>query len=138
MHHYRKTIKAYRKRRDLSSCPFCLPETLARAVYEGKHIYIVPNLTSYDLWEAQDVEDHLLIIPRRHVQSLSELDEKERLAVMDAAASHEAKGYSIYARGKGFINRSVQHQHTHLIKTSNKQPRILIYMQRPYYYLFKR
>jgi len=138
VNHYRKTVKVYRKRRKSQKCPFCDPETLAKAIYQNDRIYVVPNLTQYDLWESFDVKDHLLIVPKRHVVKLPELDDKEKLAIMQVAAGYEAEGYSIYARGVGFVNRSVEHQHTHLIKVSNKQPKVMLYLNRPYYYLFKK
>lgn len=137
MNHYRKTIHKYKSHQRSGGCPFCSPETRAAAVYENDLIYIVPNLTQYDLWELHDVVDHLLIIPKRHVETLGELTGEERLAVMDKAADYEAKGYNIYARGVGFVKRSVMHQHTHLIKTTNKKPRLAIFLQSPYY-LFKK
>jgi diadenosine tetraphosphate (Ap4A) HIT family hydrolase len=132
MNHYRKTIHKYRSRQNSSSCPFCNSETLAEAIYKDKFVYIVPNLTKYDLWELYDVEDHLLLIPKRHVEILKELDDKERLAVMNQAADYESRGYSVYARGTGFIKRSVKHQHTHLIKVSNKKPRLALFIQSQY------
>lgn len=79
----------------------------------------------------------LLLIPKRHVEALNELDEAERLAVMNQAAEYETKGYNVYARGVGFVKRSVSHQHTHLIKTTNRQPRIAIFLKLPYF-LFKK
>lgn len=137
MNHYRKTIHKYKSRQRIGGCPFCDPDTISNAVFEDDLIYIVPNLTQYDLWELHDVEDHLLIVPKRHVETLSELTNAEKLAVMDRAAEYEAKGYSIYARGVGFVKRSVKHQHTHLIKVTNKKPRIAIFLQSPYYLLKK-
>lgn len=137
MNHYRKTIHKYKSHQRTAGCPFCSPDTLAAAVYENEFIYIVPNLTQYDLWELHDVVDHLLIIPKRHVEALGELTSKERLAVMDQAADYEARGYNIYARGVGFVKRSVKHQHTHLIKAANKKPRLAIFFQNPYYLLKK-
>lgn len=137
VNHRRKTIQKYRSRQKTQTCPFCSANTLASAVYKDESIYIVPNLTKYDLWELHDVVDHLLIIPKRHVETLGELTNKEQLAIMDCVADYEAKGYSIYARGVGFVKRSVKHQHTHLIKTSNKKPRLAIFLQKPYYLLKK-
>lgn len=134
--HYRRTIHKYRGRQKAPGCPFCNPETIAKAVLTNDQLYIVPNLTQYDLWELHDVVDHLLIIPRRHIKHLAELNQEERLAVMGVCAKYEAEGYSVYARGSGFVKRSVEHQHTHLIKTTNKQPRLSFFLQKPYY-LFK-
>lgn len=97
----------------------------------------MPNLTQYDLWELYDVEDHLLVIPKRHIETLKELTNNERLDIMDQVAEYEANGYNVYARGVGFARRSVNHQHTHLIKVTNKKPRLAVFLQYPYY-LFKK
>ncbi|HSX29645.1 MAG TPA: hypothetical protein VLE73_03740 [Candidatus Saccharimonadales bacterium] len=137
MNHYRKTIHKYKSRQRSEGCPFCKPDVVAGGIFENEFVYIVPNLTQYDLWELHDVEDHLLLIPKRHVETLGELSNDEKLAVMDAAAEYEGKGYSIYARGVGFVKRSVKHQHTHLIKVSNKKPRLALFLQQPYF-LFKK
>ena len=118
-------------------CPFCDPTTVAHAVSANEFVYVVPNLTKYDLWELHDVEEHLMIIPRRHVETLEELSKDERLAVMDEAALYEAKGYNVYARGSGFIKRSVKHQHTHLIKVSNKRPKMALMITKPYFFAKK-
>lgn len=136
MNHYRKTIKAYHKRQQLLGCPFCKDTTLTKAVKQTSYTYIVPNLTQYDLWELHDVVDHLLVIPKRHVKSLLELTAEERLDIMDNVANYEAQGYSVYARGVGFAKRSVEHQHTHLIKVDNKKPRLSFFIHKPYW-LFK-
>ena len=37
---------------------------------------IKANRVFYDVWELHDVTDHLLVVPKRHVHSLSELDEE--------------------------------------------------------------
>lgn len=137
MNHYRKTMSQYISRQKNDECPFCNALTLSNVIFENDLIYIIPNLTKYDLWELHDVEDHLLIVPKRHIETLGELSEKEKVAIMDKAAEYEAMGYSIYARGVGFIRRSVKHQHTHLIKVKNKSPKIAIFIRSPYY-LFKR
>lgn len=137
MNHYRKTIHKYKSRQNTSGCPFCSPITMKKAVYEDKFVYVVPNLTQYDLWELHDVENHLLVIPKRHVETLAELNDKESIAVLEQAAKYELLGYSIYARGVGFVKRSVKHQHTHLIKVTNKKPRLALFVQSPYF-LFKK
>jgi diadenosine tetraphosphate (Ap4A) HIT family hydrolase len=136
MNHHRKTICKYKSHKT-ESCAFCDISTISNAIYEDKFVYIVPNLTQYDLWELHDVEDHLLLIPKRHILTLAELSDKERLAVIGQAALYETKGCGVYARGVGFIKRSMKHQHTHLIKISNKKPKIAVFLQSPYY-LFKK
>ncbi len=136
-HHYRKTLKLYKKRLNKDVCPFCQEAVVAEALYENDYLYIVPNLTKYDLWELHDVTDHLLVVPKKHHKSLETFTREERLALVDALARYEHEGYSVYARGKGFVRRSVEHQHTHLIKTSNKEPRFALMLTKPYV-LFKK
>lgn len=133
MHHYRKTIKKYLERRNVSECPFCDSVTLGRAVKETDSSYIVPNLTFYDIWEGHDVIDHLLVVPKRHVKSMKELTEAERLDIIDLIADYEEQDYSVFARGVGTVTRSVEHQHTHLIKTHHKRPRFSVYLHKPYF-----
>ena len=130
--HYRKTLHRYKRRQKTSGCPFCGTETIANAVFEDANIYAVPNLTKYDLWELHDVTDHLLVIPKRHVTSLAELSQAERLSIMELCAQYENKGYNVYARGNGFIKRSLEHQHTHLIKATNKLPNLAVFLRKPY------
>jgi diadenosine tetraphosphate (Ap4A) HIT family hydrolase len=137
MNHYRKTMQKYKSRQRTSTCPFCDVKTVAEAVFENELVYIVPNITKYDVWELHDVTDHLLIVPKRHVETLDSLTTTERLAVMDQAAAYEAKGYNVYARGVGFTKRSVKHQHTHLIKVTNKKPKVALFLQNPYLLLKK-
>jgi len=137
MYHYRKTYFKYKSRQKKGICPFCSEERLDKAVYQDDYIYIVPNLTKYDLWELHDVTEHLLIIPKRHIESLNELTNDEKLAIMNQVAEYESKGYSTYARGVGFIKRSVKHQHTHLIKVTNKEPNIAFFVKKPRF-LFKK
>lgn len=133
MHHYRNTVKKYLERRNVSECPFCDAATLAKAVQETDSAYIVRNLTQYDVWEGHDVVDHLLVVPKRHVRSIKELSEPERLEIIDLIADYEEQNYSVYARGVGSVTRSVEHQHTHLIKMHHKRPKFALYIHKPYF-----
>lgn len=133
MQHYRKTRKKYLERKTSAQiCPFCDPETLAKKVEDYAHAYVVPNLTKYDLWELNDVTEHLLLVPKRHVHSLGELTANERAETMDIIADYEAQGYNVYARSPDSVHRSVPHQHTHFIKIKHKPARGAIFLRKPY------
>ena len=94
---------------------------------------LVPNRVSYDVFEGRRVLDHLLIIPKRHLETLKDFTKEEKLDMMDIASEYEAKGYNVYARGVGSLTRSVKHQHTHLIKIKNNKPaKFILYIRRPY------
>lgn len=137
MHHYRKTIKQYMatkaKNEALKQCPFCVSETIEKCLYETDLSYVVRNITEYDLWESHEVVDHLMIIPKRHVENFVSMSDNERLDVMRIAAHYEADGYNVYARGVGSATRSVKHQHTHLIKINDKDPRLVLHVKKPYF-----
>lgn len=139
MHHYRKTVKQYRatkaKNEASKKCPFCVEATIEKSLYETDLSYVIRNITEYDLWESHEVVDHLMIIPKRHVESLVAMDDNERLDTMRIAAHYEAEGYNVYARGVGSATRSVAHQHTHLIKISDKNPRVVLHVKKPYFLL---
>ncbi len=132
MFHYRKNLKTYRSYPKPAVCSFCEADLAGSKVLETEHAYVVPNRTFYDLWELRSVTDHLLVVPKRHVGSLKQLTKKERTNVMDILCDYEARNYNVYARAVNSKQRSVEHQHTHLIKTHDKQARGTITIKKPY------
>ena len=132
MFHYRKNLKKYRDYPNPKVCTFCEDDLVGRKVETTKYAYVVPNRTFYDLWELRAVTDHLLIIPKRHVRSMDELTSHERKDIMDLMCKYEAKNYNVYARAINSKQRSVGHQHTHLIKTHDKRAHGSLNIQKPY------
>lgn len=137
MHHYRKTWGKYKSHPKPVSCSFCdSTDMQPRIVHETDHCFVIPNRTSYDVWELRDVLDHLLVIPKQHVTNIQDLSNEARLDIMNVLAHYDAADYNIYARTTSNTNRSVPHQHTHLIKTNNAIGRGLLLVRKPYV-LFK-
>jgi diadenosine tetraphosphate (Ap4A) HIT family hydrolase len=137
MYHYRKTRKNYAKHNQADKrqggCSFCQNIADERIVDSNKTMNVTPNRVSYDVFEGRRVLDHLMIIPKRHVETLKDFTNQEKIDMMDIAGEYETKGYNVYARGVGSITRSVKHQHTHLIKVQNKtKAKFLIHLQKPY------
>lgn len=132
MHHTRKTRNIYKSFPKPDRCQFCHPADLENIVEETAHARVVANRVFYDFWEARRVVDHLMVIPKRHVDSLAELSDAEQLEIMKLIATFEARHYDVYARSPASGSRSVAHQHTHLIKTEPKKGRLLFYIRRPY------
>jgi diadenosine tetraphosphate (Ap4A) HIT family hydrolase len=89
--------------------------------------------TKYDIFEGRPVEDHLMIVPKRHIEAMSDMTDHEALDMIRLIGDYEARGYNIYARGVGSVSRSVAHQHTHLIKLKEKQTKLLFYLKKPYH-----
>lgn len=80
-----------------------------------KYFAVVENMFKYDIWDGNEVEDHLLVVPKRFVESVSEFSEEEREEYWQILADYESKGYAFYARAPLSKRKSVRHQHTHLI-----------------------
>ena len=137
MYHYRKTRKNYETkvkhdRISDTSCTFCRHSTLEKIIDQNDSMFVVANRVSYDVFEGKGVLEHLLMVPRRHVESLDELTDREKLDAMTMIGQYESNGYSVYARAVGSTTRSVAHQHTHFIKQEASQARIMLYMKKPY------
>lgn len=136
MHHYRKTRKAYAMYnagdRAASGCTFCKEVGQPKVLRENPTMFIIPNRVAYDMFEDLRVLDHLMVIPKRHVESLQNFTDEEKLDHMAIVGEYEAQGYSVYSRGVGQVNRSVKHQHTHLLKLDNKKPKFVLYAAKPH------
>lgn len=84
------------------------------------------------MFEGRRVIDHIMVIPKHHRESLADFTDQEKTDQMAIMGDYESRGYNIYARGKGSISRSVDHQHTHLIKLSDKKPSFVFFAERPH------
>jgi diadenosine tetraphosphate (Ap4A) HIT family hydrolase len=131
MFRYRKNTKKY-KRTNQVGCPFC-DLTPGALVKELPNSRILKNMFPYDVWEFRDVEEHLMVTPRRHVKSLSDLNKSEQQEILDVIKKYESHNYNIYMRSVESVQKTVPaHQHTHLIKTSDKKPKAALYLKKPY------
>ena len=139
MPHYRKrsTQKLYvahtKKARASSDCQFCaLNESSNQVVAMHTHFKVIKNIFPYDNWDARSVEDHLMITPIVHTETLSSLGNQAAVEFVKILSSYEAKGYDVYARSPFSTIKSVPHQHTHLIKTTGKNHKMIIHITKPY------
>jgi diadenosine tetraphosphate (Ap4A) HIT family hydrolase len=135
MFHYRKNHLQKTRYPKITGCHFCADDMPSRTIVETKHAVVIANRAFYDRWELRPVTDHLLLVPKRHVASLAELTKEERFDIMALMADYEAQNYNIYARGVSSKQRTVGHQHTHLIKTKDKQARGSFSWFKPYIFL---
>jgi len=112
-------------------CPFCdvKPKEI---LSKNKSAIVIRNIYGYQYWEHLVVTDHLMIVPIRHVESISKLSKSERSDLMELMSEYESKGYNLYAREKDNVIKSVDHQHTHLIKTKNTRAKFSLYIKHPY------
>ncbi len=131
---YRKDLKT----KHYEDCVFCLIEREPeRIVQTTKDFYIIRNKYPYSNWDLQGVEDHLMIVPKRHTDTLSNLSASESVEYVGLLGSYEAQGYNVYSRAAQSRIKSVVHQHTHLIKPTSKVTRFIIYFRKPYLRIVK-
>jgi diadenosine tetraphosphate (Ap4A) HIT family hydrolase len=121
-------------------CPFCgIKEKNPREIYEETtHFYRVEAIFGYDIWDGHVVTDHQMIIPKRHITSLSAMNEEEGLEYLELVKNAEVNEYCIYSRGVDGPTKSVAHIHTHLIKLDNSgQIKRLFFLRKPHILLFR-
>lgn len=136
MYRTRKTVlkyAAYLRTRSKTVCDFCDRARLD-IIKEFKNTLIIRNRFPYSHWDMFNVVDHIMLIPKRHLVSLTELNEAEKLEYIRVLGEYEDQGYSIYARSFDSGMRTVGHQHTHLIKTDGASGhKWLMYLRKPYF-----
>ena len=97
-------------------CPFC-HETHPHMIHENEHMYIIPARAPY-------VEDHILIIPKRHVIFLKELTHPELISLHELVdirtnklhTKHEAVNLLLRdGLAEWKTKKSINHLHFHLI-----------------------
>ena len=101
--------RAYLKNRN--GCPFCHPD--GREIASGKLAYLTYALAPYS-------KNHLLVVPRRHVTSLQNLNAKEKEAInrmiergAEILRGLKIKDYTILVRAGA--SKSIPHLHYHII-----------------------
>lgn len=128
----------YAKNPDRQKCDFCNFSTKDKQVIKSTNeFWIIDNIFPYDMWDSSGVKDHLMVVPKRHVDAIGDFTAKEQAGFAKLLGSYDKKGYSIYARAPGNVIKSVVHQHTHLIALDNKPKKALLYFKKPRIVLFK-
>ncbi|MDO4773806.1 MAG: HIT domain-containing protein [Candidatus Saccharibacteria bacterium] len=133
--HYKRHLQTQKT----DHCAFCdiVQNKHEDIIAVTDHCAIINNPYGYDLWDECGVEQHWLLIPRRHIVSLGELTQDEQLDYMQQVGHFADKGYSLYARAPGNVTGSVAHQHMHLIKIDNQRKNFLFYLRKPHMVVMK-
>ena len=121
-------------------CPFCdLTNKDPREIYEEtEYFYRAENIYGYDIWDGHAVSEHQMIVPKRHIATLSEMTHNEDIEYLALLKSAELDGYCAYTRGIHGVTKSVAHIHTHLIKLDDeKQIKGLFFNRKPHIVLFR-
>lgn len=138
----RKQAKIYDKHLNKiqgDECSFCLiHKNSEQFILETKSFKLIKNIFPYSLWDGLRVEDHLLLVPKKHTDTLSDLSPNESKEYIELVSEYELKGYNIYARAPSSIRKTVIHQHTHFIKTSGSVKKAIFTVYKPFYIRFPR
>lgn len=124
-----KAYKKYRRKHQNSPKNYNFYERVKneKGVIEDLDFFIVAkNIFGYQIWDGFEVQEHLLVIPKRFVEGISEFSQQEFEEFQKIIAKYEAKDFSIYARAPKNKSKTVMHQHTHLIKHSSQRLNWLI------------
>lgn len=119
-------------------CEFCefSPKT-PHYIESNKYFWVVENLWGYDIWDDMHVDNHLMIVPKRHIVGLHEFHKQEVELFFKLVRKYEKKGYSLYARAPSDPQKSVIHQHTHLIRLGETRTKFKLHIRRPHVLIYK-
>ena len=102
----------------MSDCIFCKianKEINSEIVYENKNVVAFKDLNP-------KAKIHILIVPKKHYETILDLDEKEMMEEMLTAVKEIAKEYKIEEDGFRLINnckeyggQEVMHLHIHML-----------------------
>ena len=106
------------------NCPFCnINQEKTRIIEERERVLIV-------LSNPRLMPGHTLVIPKRHVEKISELNPEERKELFDMVIDYHKKIIERYAHGcdmrqnyRPFLSQSdikVDHVHIHLLPRENE------------------
>lgn len=127
---YRKTLKT---RAPAKVCTFCeIDENHEEFIEDGKFFKVIINLFRYTYWDEQDVVHQVMLVPKMHTESIRKLPTEAAVEFLDFIGKYEEQGYNIYARPAQSATKSIPHQHTHLIKTTGKRKKVMVYSRKPF------
>lgn len=134
-----RTYKKHLSKNNKNSCDFCdIDKDSDQFIEDNSSFKLIKNIFPYSLWDGLRVKDHLLIVPKKHTDTLSNLSPEESKDFVELMSKYEIKGYNVYARAPGSIRKTIIHQHTHLIKTDKMVKNVIFTVHRPFYLRFPR
>lgn len=104
-----------------TDCAFCMINSTKpiknEIIEENEYFWIITNAFPYEVFDSIKATDHLMIVPKKHTETISELSKQERELLIELINKYEPQGYTFMGRAPSNTAKTVEHQHTHLIKT---------------------
>lgn len=114
-----------------ASCEFCeFTPHHDQVLRDEDNFWVTRNIFPYTVWDSYFVDEHLMLVPKRHMDSIGKFNEQELMVFGKVLGEYEDNGYSVYGRSSTNGSKSVTHQHTHLIKVSSRRIKLLIFFDR--------
>ena len=131
----KKTQKRYRKyvagKPADALCEFCeFTPSHSQVLRDENTFWVTKNIFPYTVWDSYFVDEHLMLVPKRHVDSIGKFSDQELMVFGKVIGEYEDDGYSVYGRAATNASKSVAHQHTHLIKVSSRRIKALVFLDR--------
>lgn len=96
-------------------CPFCYLGSREK-VEQTATMVVLSNQYPYEYFDGRWVQQHYMIVPRRHLNRFSQFTQEEQQEYWSLLAQYQQAGYVSLTRADGDERRSVPlHLHTHLI-----------------------
>ena len=129
-----RRYQKYRTALSAAVCDFCdIREGHNQFIAETTSFKIIRNIFPYDFWDGQWVDDHLMVVPKQHTDTLKSLNPKQAVEYLKLISDYEGRGYNVYARAPGSLAKTIVHQHTHLIKGREHYRKFVLHVDRPYF-----
>lgn len=101
-------------------CPFCDDISNRQIVEDCGDFLVIKNDFPYHIYANLEVVDHLVVIPKRHIDQLLQLNDRQRADYSAILWRYHNQGYDNLTRSARSSGRSVPaHVHTHLIQTTD-------------------
>lgn len=114
-------------------CVFCaIKKDSEQLIEQTKYFKVIKNIFGYSLWDGMAVEDHIMVTPKKHTDSLDDMTDAQKVEYVNVISRYEQQGYNVYARAPVSSAKSIVHQHTHLIKTTGRSKRFILLLRKPY------
>lgn len=129
----REQLKYKKWKKDgLKSCLFCsIVKGDEQLIKETSLFKVVKNNFPFSLWDTRGVVDHIMVVPKRHINGVYKFNDKELAEFSKLIKSYDKDGYNIYLRTSGSSAKSIDHQHTHLIKLDDKSKKFIFFLRKP-------
>lgn len=127
--------RRYRKHESNDTCSFCeITEKHPQFVEQTIFFKVIRNRFPYSVWDGQGVIDHLMIIPKKHVDGFGGIPPKASAEYFALLGKYEKENYNLYARAPLSSVKSIVHQHTHLLRLDGRKKKHIFFLTRPFYH----